>query len=147
MSITPVIPSIAKKVKLIYCYWGEGISIGISGPRDLVEQECNKLYNYKATDSNPMWLNEDDNQSFAYVLSDWDRLRKGIADSYITDFLMDERMKKNRFKGGFMPLALEKADEYISGIESEQFLGNHTQESTVFAISSKEDFSYSEGNA
>ena len=120
--------------KQVYQYWGEGLALGISGTRDEVERTCNCMYNFNITNSEPIWMNDNSEASFAYVLTDWKRLRKGLADKFITGFLTNRKMKAKRFKRGFMPLALIKADNKLSEIMSEQFLGHKRGADSVFPL-------------
>lgn len=120
--------------RLVYNYWGAGIALGVYGTRSEVERTCTGLYNINATDSDPIWLNEDPKTAFAYVLTSFDRLRKGLADKFIVGFLTNKKTKHLRFKGGFMPMALKKAEERISTILPEQFLGNHADAPQPFRL-------------
>lgn len=95
---------------MVYCSWGSGIAVGFSGSRTAVQIKCNQLYNYQATDSDPIWQNDNEEGSFAYVLSDWSRLERGLTA--IFENTMDKMNAKTLAK------------QVCSTLPSERFLTN-----------------------
>lgn len=109
-------------VKLVYCYFGNGIALGAYGPKEEIEATLNVLYNYKAHDDQARYLSD----TFGYVLTNKDQLLRGLANGFVTE-LQSEKMDEPRAaRKGIWELAQVKASEAFEKLEPEPFLSGAT---------------------
>lgn len=114
--------------------YGCGTAIAAQGSHDEVVKTLNRYYNFGITSSEPIFLNEKDNagNSFAYVLSDKEKMLKGFSDMAATGLIsstihLAKRVKRQhrRFcgvKGGVMSIAPSRAAHKIESLTKEDFL-------------------------
>lgn len=109
---------IPESVKLVYCYFGNGIALGVYGSKDNVDVTLNGLYNYNAHDDQPRYLSD----GFGYVLTTKEKLKHGIANMFVTDLKARLLDKPRKARHGIWPEAERKAKEVFDQIKLEPFL-------------------------
>lgn len=111
-----------KKIKIYTQRYGSGVAIGMSGDKEEIERYSNFFYNFKVTNSDPIWMSD----SFAYILTTEDVLLKGMTQKALVSLLGTKFGKRNIYKGkrvSMIPmLAIEKAKRQISNFIEETFL-------------------------
>lgn len=124
------------KSKLVYCYWGNGIAVGIYGTKEEVTITANRLYNYKATDSDPIWISDNPEQAFAYVLSDFETLEQGYTDMFITGMTTQGKTEARRRLGhNLKKVCRVKAKARIAEMAREPFLEHRKTASFPYRVS------------
>lgn len=118
------------KQKLVFTYWGAGIALGIYGTKAEVSRTAAALYNNNATDSEPIWLNDDAKNAFAYVLTDWPRLKKGYTDLFIVANLP----KRAKLKRNLKKVSAMEADQRLESIVAEPFLDKHREQDEPYKL-------------
>lgn len=116
-------------MKLVYQYFGNGIALGIYGNREEITTFGNYLFNHGATKGDTHFLSE----SFGYVLTDKQTLRRGLANGEVTKdrFLANEYGPRGvdlhqAPEPSLWPSCLEIADWKMSQITREDFLEEMT---------------------
>lgn len=106
------------KVKLIRQNYGSGIALGVEGDRQEVERFSNLFYNWKGTQSDPIWMSD----TFAYLLTDEPRFFKaytGMFTSSLAERVGNEYRGKS---GGVFKRAVARAKVKFDKIPEEKFL-------------------------
>ncbi len=110
---------IPETVKLVYCYFGNGIALGAYGPKTDIERTLNLLFNYGAHDDDKTrFLSE----TFGYVLTNKKQVAKGLAAACVTHNVKAKIQESKEARGDVWPQALAQASGLFGAIESEPFL-------------------------
>jgi hypothetical protein len=112
------------KLKILTQRYGNGLAIGMSGDKAEIERQSNIFYNYKVTNSDPIWMCD----RFAYILTTEAALFAGMVTK-ATVSLIDSKFAVRTVRGGkrvcmVAQLAKEKAKRQIEAFVSETFLND-----------------------
>lgn len=106
-------------VRLVYCYFGNGIALGAYGPRGEIDSVLNALYNYKGhSDETNRFLSD----SFAYVATDKRRLLYGLTNWLVTQKIAEKVSEPREARRGVWEKSEEEAKAILESIEHETFL-------------------------
>lgn len=110
------------KIKILTQRYGNGVAIGFSGDKKEIERHGNFFYNYKITNSDPIWMCD----NFAYIITTDALLLKGMIAKALVSLIGTKFSKRIIYKGkriSILPkLAQEKAERQISEFVSQTFL-------------------------
>jgi hypothetical protein len=110
---------IPESVRLVYCYFGNGIALGVYGTKENVDIVLDGLYNYEGhNDEATRYLSD----NFGYILTTKDKLLRGLSNAFCTK-LIAERVHLHRgARVGVWSEAQAKAAEVFATISHEPFL-------------------------
>ena len=110
-----IIPS---TVRLVYCYFGNGIALGAYGPKPDVDQALTLLFNYGAHEDEARYISD----TFGYVLTNKKQLIKGIATACVTHNVQAKIQEPKASRKDVWKEALHQAGDVFGKIEAEPFL-------------------------
>jgi hypothetical protein len=111
--------TIPESVKLVYCYFGNGIALGVYGSRENIDITLNGLFNYGAhSDSETRYLSD----NFGYVLTTKKQLLHGIANMIVTDLTQKKLGEPREARRGIWEQAEAESKVIFDNIKPEQFL-------------------------
>jgi hypothetical protein len=110
------------QIKLLIQNYGGVLAIGMSGKKENIEIQSNIFYNYKITNSEPIWLCD----NFAYILTTSEKLFNGMKNKALNS-LIGTRFANKVIREGkrtsFLRILTEnKARNQISKFVEEKFL-------------------------
>ncbi len=106
-------------LRLVYCYFGSGIALGVYGPKDEIDIVLDGLYNYNGHDDDEIQYLSD---NFGYVLTTKDQLLRGLANAFCVGKLQQLVHMEKSWRELVWPEAVEMARVAFENIEHEPFL-------------------------
>lgn len=106
------------KVKLIRQNYGSGLALGVEGSKEEVERFSNLFYNWKGTQSDPIWMGE----RFAYLLTDEQRFLDAYTKMYLVSLGRQIGKDYRGRIGGFINRARIRSLMKYQAIPEEKFL-------------------------
>lgn len=109
-------------MRLVYTNFGNGIALGAYGEKEKIEQFFTFLYNFGATESSPHFLSD----KFAYVLTTWPGLSRGLEQGIVTDFVREHIAAPREERKDVWPQTVPLVQQIMQSVALENFLGDES---------------------
>ncbi len=122
-------------LKLVFTYFGNGIALGAYGDnKEEVATALDMLYNYNAHEDKVTYLSD----TFGYVLTDKDRLTKGIKNIFTADFVKKHAEFPAEKRRALWPAseqeATRRANKVVDDIPLENFLYREERSDSLYSV-------------